>query len=88
MPLYFGKEEKQAKLLDDLPRQFALCCNRYGLTLGDFPNVDVFRAGLLEINDISRFPKLDKHLINDMDRMFATDIPRLLDKAVRAPPGA
>ena len=68
-------------------RHFALCANKYGLALGDFPDVDDFRAGLLEIADIRRFPKLDKGLVADMDRMFAADIPRLLDRAVRARPG-
>ncbi|KAH8078531.1 hypothetical protein JL720_9728 [Aureococcus anophagefferens] len=65
-------------------RHFALCANKYGLALGDFPDVDDFRAGLLEIADIRRFPKLDKGLVADMDRMFAADIPRLLDRAVAA----
>ncbi|KAH8045665.1 hypothetical protein JL721_12568 [Aureococcus anophagefferens] len=114
MPRLFGRDDAQARLLDDLPRRsarkstagsgrpdrtrararsaastrhFALCANKYGLALGDFPDVDDFRAGLLEIADIRRFPKLDKGLVADMDRMFAADIPRLLDRAVRARPG-
>jgi len=87
MPAFFGKDDKQQKLLADLPRQFALCRNRYGLTAGDFPDVLDFRDALLEVTDLSKIPKLDKHLVNDMDKMFATDIPKLLDRAVRAPPG-
>ena len=84
MPQFFGKEEKQQKLLADLPRQFAKCANRYGLTRGDFPDVDDFREALLEIDDLSKFPKLDKSKVTEMDRMFATDIPQLLEKAMAA----
>ena len=58
MPQFFGKEEKQQKLLADLPRQFAKCANRYGLTRGDFPDVDDFREALLEIDDLSKFPEI------------------------------
>ena len=78
---------KSGGRFDPHRRHFALCANKYGLALGDFPDVDDFRAGLLEIADIRRFPKLDKGLVADMDRMFAADIPRLLDRAVRARPG-
>jgi len=88
MPAFFGKGDAQARLLADLPRQFALCRNRYGLTAGDFPDPDAFRAALLEVEDLTKFPKLDKSALADMDRMFATDIPRLLDRAARAPPSA
>ena len=68
--------------MNDLPRQFALCCNRYGLTMGDFPDPEAFRQALAEVDDISRFPKLDKNAVAQMDKMFATDSPALLDKAM------
>ena len=83
MPKLFGKEDAQRKLLADLPRHFALCCNRYGLTRGDFPDLDEFRAALVEVADLSKFPKLDKRAVTEMDKMFATDIPGLLERAVR-----
>ena len=82
-----ARVEVGRKIRSPRRRHFALCANKYGLALGDFPDVDDFRAGLLEIADIRRFPKLDKGLVADMDRMFAADIPRLLDRAVRARPG-
>ena len=46
--------------------------------------VDDFREALLEIDDLSKFPKLDKSKVAEMDRMFATDIPQLLEKAMAA----
>ena len=38
----------------------------------------------MEIDDLSKFPKLDKSKVAEMDRMFATDIPQLLEKAMAA----
>jgi hypothetical protein len=31
--------------------------------------------------DLSEFPKLDKKLVREMDRVFSVDIPDLLEKA-------
>ena len=81
MPVLFGKDEKRSELLNNLYREFCDCAHRYGLSMGDFPNVDQFRIALAQVKDIRAFPKLDKTLVADMDRMFAYDIPRLLDKA-------
>lgn len=81
MPVIFGKQEKRNQLLAELPAHFAACAQRYGLSLGDFPDLDDFRDALAQIKDIRAFPKLDKTLVADMDRMFATDVPKLLDKA-------
>jgi len=50
--------------------------------MGDFPDPEAFRQALAEVDDISRFPKLDKNAVAQMDKMFATDIPALLDKAM------
>ena len=87
MPLLFGKDEKRSLLLNNLHREFADCANRYGLSMGDFPNVDQFRIALAQVKDIRAFPKLDKSLVADMDRMFAYDIPQLLDAAtLKGPP--
>lgn len=82
MPLIFGKDEKRLALIQNLGSQFAACAQRYSLSIGDFPDVDDFRAALLDIKDIRAFPKLDKNLITDMDKMFALDIPKLLDAAL------
>ncbi len=55
-------------LLDELPK-------------GDFPPLEPFRLALSEIKDLSAFPKLDKRMIKEMDKMFSADIPELLLKA-------
>ncbi|KAJ8614105.1 hypothetical protein CTAYLR_004624 [Chrysophaeum taylorii] len=81
MPYVFGKDEKRTHILNNLHHLFQACAHRYGLSLGDFPDVLDFRAALAQIQDIRAFPKLDKTIVADMDKMFAVDIPRLLDKA-------
>lgn len=81
MPVLFGKDEKRHQILNNLGQQFLACAHRYGLSIGDFPDLDEFRAALAQIQDIRGFPKLDKYLVADMDKMFAIDVPKLLDKA-------
>lgn len=48
---------------------------------GDFPDVHKFKKSLLEIKDISKsVPKLDKHMVKEMDRVLSQDIAKLLEK--------
>uniref|UniRef100_A0A7S3NN86 Dynamin-type G domain-containing protein n=1 Tax=Aureoumbra lagunensis TaxID=44058 RepID=A0A7S3NN86_9STRA len=81
MPYFFAKEDKRRQLMQNLHHEFAACAHRYGLSLGDFPNVDHFRTALGQVKDLRAFPKLDKSQVVEMDRMFAHDISKLLDKA-------
>ena len=69
MPYVMGKQEKQARLLDRLDKEFLACARRYNLPHGDFPNVDQYRKMLREIKDISEFKKLDKNLVYEMDKV-------------------
>jgi hypothetical protein len=39
------------------------------------------RQRLEEVKDIAKFPRLDKTLVHEMDKVFSYDIPRLLEKA-------
>mmetsp|Transcript_5589 Transcript_5589/g.12853 ORF Transcript_5589/g.12853 Transcript_5589/m.12853 type:complete len:312 (-) Transcript_5589:122-1057(-) len=80
MPYTFGKKEKQQRLIGRLENEFVQCARRYNLPLGDFPNLDEFRTNLLQIKDISKFQKLDKSLVKEMDRVLANDIAKLLEK--------
>jgi hypothetical protein len=50
-------------------------------SLGDFPDVNLYRKMLYEVKDISDFKKLDKQLIIEMDKVLTHDIPLLLQKA-------
>jgi hypothetical protein len=53
---------------------------RYDLPLGDFPDVNKFRARLREVKDLRKFPKLDKSMVYEMDKVFSHDVPKLLSK--------
>ncbi len=80
MPLGWGKKEKQERLIGRLDREFRDCARRYGLALGDFPPVQYFKKALSEIRDISKFPKLDKSMVKEMDRVLSDDIAVLLEQ--------
>jgi len=81
LPYTWGKREKQRRLIDRLDRELVMCARRYELPRGDFPNVGPLRTALLEIKDLSAFPKLDKKMVREMDKVFSHDIPELLEKA-------
>lgn len=81
LPYTWGKKEKQRRLIGRLESEFAAAARRYGLPRGDFPPLESFRKSLMEIKDLSEFPKLDKKLIKEMDKVFSHDIPDLLEKA-------
>jgi len=81
LPYTFGKKEKQAHLIRQLERELDMCARRYELPRGDFPDVKPLRHALLEIKDLSEFPKLDKKMVKEMDKVFSVDIPHLLEKA-------
>jgi GTPase SAR1 family protein len=81
LPYTFGKKEKQARLIGRLESEFLACSRRYGLPKGDFPPVEPMRQALKEVKDLSEFPKLDKKMVREMEKVFTEDIPALLDKA-------
>ena len=81
LPYTWGKREKQKRLIARLESEFAGAARRYGLPKGDFPSLEPFRKKLLEIKDLSEFPKLDKRAVREMDKVFSVDIPDLLEKA-------
>jgi len=74
-------KKKHKKLVDRLETEFLGAARRYGLPRGDFPPVEPMRQALYEIKDLSDFPKLDKNLVREMDKVFTKDIPELLEKA-------
>lgn len=81
LPYTWGKKEKQRRLIGRLESEFLAAARRYNLPKGDFPPLEPMRQALYEIKDLSEFPKLDKKMIRDMDRVFSVDIPDLLEKA-------
>jgi EH domain-containing protein 1 len=81
LPYTFGKKEKQQWLISRLDKELTMCAKRYELPEGDFPPLELLREALSNIKDLSEFPKLDKRLIKEMDKVFSTEIPEMLKKA-------
>ena len=77
MPSMFGKEKAQAKLLAHLEDHFLKVHRAHHLPVGDFPDVDKFK-GCMEGHDLSKFPKLDSKLLDNMDLCLTRDIPKLM----------
>lgn len=77
MPSMFGKDKAQAKLLNNLEEHFLKVHRAHHLPVGDFPDVAKFR-GCMEGHDLSKFPKLDTKLIEQMDTVLSRDLPKLL----------
>jgi GTPase SAR1 family protein len=77
----WAKKEKQKRLIGRLEAEFKAAARRYGLPAGDFPALEPMRRALYEIKDLGEFPKLDKKLIRDMDKVFSVDVPELLERA-------
>jgi Domain of unknown function (DUF5600) len=84
---YFKRDDKQRKLMQGLKREFKACAQRYGLTLGNFPDVHEFRAKMEDRKgDCSTFVQLDKRMIADIDKMLTDDIAKLMERAQISPP--
>jgi hypothetical protein len=81
LPYTWGKRDKQKRLIGRLESEMLAAARRYGLPKGDFPAIGPFRQALNEIKDLSEFPKLDKKLVREMDKVFSVDIPELLERA-------
>jgi GTPase SAR1 family protein len=81
LPYTWGRRDKQRRLIGRLEGEFMAAARRYGLPKGDFPPLENMRQALYEIKDLSEFPKLDKKLVREMDKVFSVDIPELLEKA-------
>eukprot|EP00957_Ditylum_brightwellii_P183196 13954140-Ditylum_brightwellii.AAC.1 len=52
-----------------------MCARQYESLHGGFPPLESFCQVLLEIKDLSEFPKLDKKMVREMDKVFNMDIP-------------
>lgn len=74
---YFGQKKAQDKLLANLSNEFAQVQREHHLHPGDFPDVGRYRE-ILSAFDISKFPKLDKQMMKQVDDALTIDIPHLV----------
>jgi hypothetical protein len=87
MPWLWGKEAKQAYLLEHLHEVFAEVRRTYQLAEGDFPKLDEYRASL-QLLDISTFNRTDRRVLTALQDMLLVDIPRITALEVNAMPDA
>jgi hypothetical protein len=77
MPAVFGKDSKKDELIKNLGKEFQKIQQQYQIPVGDFPDLATFKEQLKNC-DFNKFNKLDEKLINQMDEVLATDIPKLM----------
>lgn len=73
----FGKEKKKEQLISKLVDVFRKIQTEHNISPGDFPSVTKFQE-LLKQHDFSKFNTMKPKLIQHLDRMLASDIPRLM----------
>lgn len=76
MPHFFGKEAKQAQLISALKETFEAVRIRFQLAEGDFPRVEEYKAAL-SLQDISKFPRIDRDVLDVLQEMLLTDVPKI-----------
>ena len=79
MPAVFGKEAKQKQLIQQLPAIFEQIQRATGLPAGDFPNIAEFSETLKNC-DFNTFKKLNLPMIEAVEKMLATELPRLMSQ--------
>ena len=77
MPALFGADDKQAKLLGRLDKEFEKCQLEYQLPRGDLPKVERYRQ-ILSGFDLAKFPKLDRKNIDILDAVLSQDLPAIM----------
>jgi EH domain-containing protein 1 len=76
MPLLWGKEATQAKLIEDLEAIFTVVRRTYQLAEGDFPKIDEYKAAL-QLSDFSSFPSIDRGVLTVLQDMLLKDVPKI-----------
>jgi len=79
MPSLIGKENKQQKLINDLPNVFRTIMKKYNLSPGDFPDITQFSEKLKDTK-FSEFHTLKEEQIALLDKCLTSDIPKLMEE--------
>ena len=74
MPLLWGSDKVQNRLINDLESVFQIVKRDYQLADGDMPNIDEFRAKL-RISNFNDFPFTDKNKLQELQDMLTNEIP-------------
>ena len=79
MPMMFGKEDKQAELIDNLADEFNKVRLTFNIPAGDFPNLQKMQEKLRGYNgSFNDFPKSSKSKILKVEQALEVDIPELI----------
>lgn len=76
MPLLWGKEAAQVKLIEQLETIYLEVRRTYQLAEGDFPKLDEYKAALV-LSDFSTFPAIDRHILNTLQDLLLKDVPKI-----------
>jgi EH domain-containing protein 1 len=82
MPVLFGYEAAQAKLIADLPAIYDEVKGKYHLSDGDLPDINEYSL-LLEKADFHTFPKFCKRTYNELEDVLNIDMVRITQMVVR-----
>lgn len=77
MPSMFGKDSKKKELIKNLPAIYEAVQREHQISPGDFPDIGRMQERLLH-EDFSKFQPLKPRLIQNVDKMLAEDIARLM----------
>ena len=77
MPSLFGKEKKKQELIKNLGSLYSQLQQEHQVSPGDFPDLAKMQEQL-EGMDFTKFPVLDKRLIEKVDKMLTNDIAKLM----------
>lgn len=72
----WGKEKKQAWLIENLAKVFEEVKLKYQLADGDFPKLEEYKASL-QLSDFSMFPSTDRKVLHQLQDILIEDIPKL-----------
>lgn len=87
MPMLWSKDAAQLKMINDLPRIFEEIRRSYQLSEGDFPNIDEYRADLM-LSDFTKFPKTDRKILNMLQDVLTTEIPKIIQHVAGVDPSS
>eukprot|EP00002_Diphylleia_rotans_P035848 TRINITY_DN785_c0_g1_i3.p1 TRINITY_DN785_c0_g1~~TRINITY_DN785_c0_g1_i3.p1 ORF type:complete len:518 (+),score=132.96 TRINITY_DN785_c0_g1_i3:50-1603(+) len=77
MPSLIGKKKKQSQLIERMDEEFQKFAATHRIPKSDLPDVEKFKNALRDF-DLSKFPKLNPKLLETMDEVLASDIPKLM----------
>lgn len=77
MPSMFGKDSKKKELIKNLSAIYESVQREHQISPGDFPDIARMQERLLH-EDFSKFQPLKPRLIQNVDKMLAEDIARLM----------